>query len=109
MSLETAVVRYGEEKEYTAYASWPKRASLPLPAVMVLQEAWGVDAHIEDVTRRFALAGYVAFAPDLFVEKGERPAPLAKDRVAEAKELFNVLGAAAMDPVAREAELARRP
>jgi carboxymethylenebutenolidase len=36
------------------------------PAVIVIQEWWGVDEHIQDVTRRFAAEGYVALAPDLY-------------------------------------------
>jgi len=35
-------------------------------AVIVIQEAFGVNDHIEDVTRRFAAAGYHAVAPHLF-------------------------------------------
>ncbi|MGH8978246.1 MAG: dienelactone hydrolase family protein, partial [Acidimicrobiia bacterium] len=38
--------------------------------VVVVQEAFGVNAHIEDVTRRFADAGYHAVAPDLFHRAG---------------------------------------
>ncbi|HEX6310393.1 MAG TPA: dienelactone hydrolase family protein [Acidimicrobiia bacterium] len=34
--------------------------------VVVIQEAFGVNAHIEDVTRRFASAGYHALAPHVF-------------------------------------------
>ncbi|HEY7105674.1 MAG TPA: dienelactone hydrolase family protein [Acidimicrobiia bacterium] len=39
-------------------------------AVIVIQEAFGVNSHIEDVTRRFADAGYVAVAPALFHRAG---------------------------------------
>jgi carboxymethylenebutenolidase len=39
-------------------------------AVVVVQEAFGVNAHIEDVTRRFAAAGYHAVAPELFHRAG---------------------------------------
>src|SRR5690606_33974359 len=38
----------------------------PRPAVVVIQEWWGVDEHIKDVTRRFASEGFVALAPDLY-------------------------------------------
>lgn len=34
-------------------------------AVLVVQEAFGVNEHIRDVTRRFAGAGYHAVAPSL--------------------------------------------
>jgi carboxymethylenebutenolidase len=42
----------------------------PLAAVIVLQEAFGVNDHIQEVTRRFAAQGYLAVAPDLFHRTG---------------------------------------
>jgi carboxymethylenebutenolidase len=39
-------------------------------AVVVIQEAFGVNDHIQDVTRRFAAAGYLAVAPSLFHRAG---------------------------------------
>jgi carboxymethylenebutenolidase len=36
------------------------------PAVVVIQEWWGLVEHIEDLVDRFAAAGFVALAPDLF-------------------------------------------
>jgi carboxymethylenebutenolidase len=39
-------------------------------AVVVLQEAFGVNDHIADVTRRFAAAGYRAVAPGLYHRDG---------------------------------------
>lgn len=42
------------------------------PAVVVVQEIFGVDDHIRDVTRRFAAEGFVAGAPDLFHRAGPR-------------------------------------
>lgn len=42
----------------------------PRTAVVVLQEAFGVNDHIEDVTRRFAEAGVLAVAPALFHRSG---------------------------------------
>jgi carboxymethylenebutenolidase len=59
----------------------PDRDDSALPAVIVLQEIWGVDAHIQDVTRRFAQAGYAAFAPELFGQKGNYKAGLDPDSV----------------------------
>jgi carboxymethylenebutenolidase len=41
-------------------------SSEPRPGIVVIQEWWGLDAHIQDVTRRVAGAGYVALAPDLY-------------------------------------------
>jgi carboxymethylenebutenolidase len=40
-------------------------------AVIVVQEAFGVTEHIEDVSRRFASAGYRAAAPHLFHRTGD--------------------------------------
>lgn len=40
------------------------------PAVLVLQEAFGVDDHIRSVCRRFAREGYVALAPELYHREG---------------------------------------
>lgn len=48
-----------------AYAARPKSGGLH-PGLMVFQEAFGVNAHIRDVTERFAAEGYVAIAPELF-------------------------------------------
>jgi carboxymethylenebutenolidase len=42
----------------------------PRGAIVVVQEAFGVNPHIEDVTRRCAAAGYHAIAPDLFHRSG---------------------------------------
>src|SRR5438552_5825365 len=36
------------------------------PGVVVIQEWWGLVPHIKDVADRFAAAGFVALAPDLY-------------------------------------------
>ena len=36
------------------------------PGLLVLQEFWGVNDHIRDVTRRLAAEGFVALAPDMY-------------------------------------------
>ncbi len=38
----------------------------PAPGIVVLQEIWGVNAHIRAVAEQYASDGYVALAPDLF-------------------------------------------
>lgn len=40
--------------------------SAPRPAILLLQEIFGVNAHIRSVAERFAREGYVVLAPDLF-------------------------------------------
>jgi carboxymethylenebutenolidase len=47
-----------------AYVSFPETDSGA--GVLVIQEWWGLDDHIRDVTDRFADAGFVALAPDLY-------------------------------------------
>ena len=42
------------------------RTAGPFPAVIVIQEWWGLNDHIKDVTERFAREGYVSLAPDLY-------------------------------------------
>jgi carboxymethylenebutenolidase len=58
-------------------------------AVIVIQEAFGVNDHIEDVTRRLADAGYHAVAPDLFHRAGGGTAPY--DDFAQVLPLFEGL------------------
>jgi carboxymethylenebutenolidase len=41
----------------------------PHPGVVVIHEAYGLNDHIKDVTHRFAGAGYVALAVDLFTDR----------------------------------------
>ena len=38
----------------------------PFPGVIVVQEWWGLDEHIQDVARRLSAEGFVALAPDLY-------------------------------------------
>ncbi|MGH7933675.1 MAG: dienelactone hydrolase family protein, partial [Candidatus Binataceae bacterium] len=53
-------------KAYTAHSSGAGKH----PAVIVVQEWWGLDDHIKDVARRFAAQGYFAVAPDLYSRQG---------------------------------------
>jgi carboxymethylenebutenolidase len=56
------------------YVCWPTGAG-PHPAVIVVMEAFGLNAHIKDVTERVAREGYVAIAPDLFYRFGSPIVP----------------------------------
>ncbi|MFC5745360.1 dienelactone hydrolase family protein [Actinomadura rugatobispora] len=53
-----------------AYAAEP--GGTPKGAVVVLQEAFGVNAHIQSVANRLATHGFVAVAPELFHRTGHR-------------------------------------
>lgn len=95
------------------YLARPARVEDPLPGVLVIQEIWGVDGHIRDVTERFAAAGYAALAPDLFSKGGGRPPALTHERVEALKRFLGTLPPQAwgnmMNPQQREKELERLP
>ena len=42
------------------------------PAVIVIQEWWGLNDHIKDVAGRLAREGYIAVAPDLYSRQGNK-------------------------------------
>jgi carboxymethylenebutenolidase len=42
-----------------------------LPVVLVIQEIFGVHEYIADTCRRFAKAGYLAIAPELYARQGD--------------------------------------
>lgn len=64
--IETAYVNVSNgDLEIAAYFAAPKGAG-SYPAIVVLQEIFGVNAHIREITERIAKAGYVAIAPALF-------------------------------------------
>ena len=49
----------------TGYVAKPSGKG-PWPALIVIQEWWGLDPQTKTMADRFAAAGYLAFAPDLF-------------------------------------------
>jgi carboxymethylenebutenolidase len=55
------------------YLVRPAKAKGPLPLVLVVHENRGLNPHIEDVARRFALADFIAFAPDALFPLGGYP------------------------------------
>ncbi len=64
------------------------------PGVVVIQEWWGLVDHITDVCDRFAAAGFVALAPDLY--HGQKVPP------GEPDEAGKVMMAMRMDQAARD-------
>jgi carboxymethylenebutenolidase len=52
------------------YLARPASANGPLPAILVAHENRGLNPHIEDITRRLALDGFMAFAPDALTPLG---------------------------------------
>lgn len=80
----------------------------PMPAVLVLQEVWGVDDHITDVADRIAAAGYVAVSPDVYTIGGDRPPAIKPDRVRALMDFFDTIPTGAwQDADLRNAELAK--
>jgi carboxymethylenebutenolidase len=55
------------------YFARPANASGKLPGVLVVHENRGLNPYIEDVARRFAVANFVAFAPDGLTSVGGFP------------------------------------
>jgi len=55
------------------YLARPASAAGPLPGVLVIHENRGLNPHIEDIARRLALEGYLAFAPDALTPLGGYP------------------------------------
>lgn len=49
----------------TGYLARPAEGG-PFPAVVVIQEWWGLNDNIRDIANRVAAEGYVALAPDLY-------------------------------------------
>jgi carboxymethylenebutenolidase len=99
--LEAQVVRptddriVAEYKEYDSpngygkmrgYLVRPAKAVAKLPGILVIHENRGLNPHIEDVTRRFALENFIAFAPDALFPLGGYPGEEDK-----ARELFSKL------------------
>ena len=68
--LVTQRIKYpAGDIEMIAYLARPKEDK-KYPAVVVIQEIFGLNQHIEDVTRRIALEGFLAVAPDALTPIG---------------------------------------
>jgi carboxymethylenebutenolidase len=74
---------YGKMRGYLVR---PAKVAGKLPGILVIHENRGLNPHIEDVARRFALANFVAFAPDALFPLGGYPGDEDK-----ARELFSKL------------------
>ncbi len=71
--LDLATVTYpGAKGTMSGYLAIPKEGG-PFPAVIVVHENRGLNAHIKDVARRVALEGFVALAPDYLSDQGGTP------------------------------------
>ncbi len=74
--IETAVIEYGSPQGHgmiRGLIAKPAGVDEPLPAVLVVHENRGLNPYIEDVVRRTAKAGYLAFGPDGLTPLGGYP------------------------------------
>lgn len=86
--LFTEYISYpGVSGEMKAYVARPFKED-KYPTVVIIHENRGLNAHIEDVTRRAAKAGYLAVAPNALAPLGGTPA-----NEDEAREKFRQLKA----------------
>src|SRR5690606_32750506 len=93
------VVYPGAQGEMKGYLVRPKQAAGDLPAVIVIHENRGLNAHIRDVARRLALEDFVVLAPDFLSPQGGTP-----DDEDRARAMFSSLDA---DATAANAEATR--
>jgi carboxymethylenebutenolidase len=70
--------------EISGYLAAPTQGG-KAPGVLVIHENRGLNAHIEDVTRRFAAAGFLALGVDFLTPLGGTPADADKAREAFSK------------------------
>jgi carboxymethylenebutenolidase len=63
---EWVTVPVADGTSMEVFLARPADASDHHAGVIVLQEIWGVNAHIRDICDRFARLGYTAAAPDVF-------------------------------------------
>ncbi len=52
-------------REVNVFIARPETTE-PAPAVIIIHEWWGLNPHIEDITQRYARAGFIAVATDLY-------------------------------------------
>lgn len=87
--LDAQYLKFPSPNGYTelrGYLAQPKEQKGKLPLVLVVHENRGLNPHIEDVARRLALDGFIAFAPDALYPLGGYPGDEDK-----ARELFATL------------------
>jgi carboxymethylenebutenolidase len=70
----------GGSGKVKAYVAKPANAAGKLPTVLVVHENRGLNPHIEDITRRLAVDGYLALAPDALTSLGGYPGDEDKAR-----------------------------
>ena len=86
-SIRETTVQYQSGKVgMKAFVAAPQ-ATGKRPAIIIVQEWWGLTDHMKDIARRYAAEGYIAIAPDLYSRLGHA---LTTD-AGEAGKLMNTL------------------
>ncbi len=70
ITTQTVSLPVADGSAIDAYVATPVKRSGFAPGIIVFQEAFGVNAHIKDITERFGKLGFVAIAPELFHRSG---------------------------------------
>ena len=76
ITTDTTGLTAGEVQITTGNGDIPAYRAMPaagksLATILVVQEIFGVHEHIKDVCRRFAKAGYLAIAPEMYYRQGD--------------------------------------
>ena len=109
MASEREVRFTGGDREMEGYLALPEGEG-PFPAVIVIQEIWGLVDHIKDVAHRFANEGYVALAPDLYTGGEWRDEVISPERIAAGMAfLRSAPQEVQRDPSKLESALSERP
>lgn len=77
-----------------AYAAWPRKFGATTPAIVMVQHIWGVDSTIRDDVRRYAKAGFICIAPNLY----QRSSPPSGDGTSDI-DLFRAAAGALSDDI----------
>lgn len=64
MTNSTVTIQSHDGKKFDGYLSLPPTGRGP--GLVIIQEIWGVNAHIRAVADQYAMDGYVVIAPDIF-------------------------------------------
>jgi carboxymethylenebutenolidase len=96
ITTDSAGLEAGEVKIPVEDGSIPAYRAMPatggaFPVILVVQEVFGVHEHIKDICRRFAHAGWLAVAPELYARQGD------PSRLADIQELLSTIVAKVPD------------
>ena len=87
--MTTTTVSAADGGSFSAYVAMP--ATLPAPGLIVIQEIFGVNKVMRDLTDTYAAAGYIAVCPDIFwrIEPG---VDITDQSEAEWQKAFDLFG-----------------